>query len=194
MTARIIRNQDLVRVPWKNGGGTTAEVASFPEKSTRDSFGWRFSVADVASDGPFSIFPEIDRTLVVVEGAGIEIDVAGQSRRLDAVSPLLSFPGDAPTQARLLSGPIRDLNVMTRRGRFGHRTAFVQAGDISPSGDSRAAFLFALDAALGLSVGSAKYVLQPLDALVLDPNDDKVVLSGPGRAILVEITEPETGA
>ncbi|MGO4386004.1 HutD family protein [Microvirga sp. 2YAF29] len=194
MAPRLIRNQDLIRVPWKNGGGTTAQVASFPEGSTLDTFGWRISMADVASDGPFSSFPEIDRTLIVVEGAGIEIEMAGISHRLDPASPLLSFPGDVPTQARLLAGPIRDLNVMTRRGQFSHRTAFVQAGDITPSKDCRAAFLFGLDAALGMSAGTAKYVLQPLDALVLDTAKDSVVLSGPGRAILIEITESESGA
>ncbi len=192
MAPRPIRNQDLVRVPWKNGGGTTAEVASFPEGATLDTFGWRISMADVASDGPFSTFPEIDRTLIVVEGAGIEIEVAGQSHRLDSTSPLLSFPGDVPTRARLLAGPIRDLNVMTRRGRFSHRTALVRAGEIKPSRNARV-FIFALDAALGLSSGSAKYVLQPLDAFVLDEAAGKVVLSGPGRAILIEITEAESG-
>lgn len=190
MTARLIRNQDLVRVPWKNGGGTTAEVASFPDAATLDTFGWRISMADVASDGPFSNFPEIDRTLILVEGAGIDIEVAGEAHRLDPASPLLAFPGDVPTRARLLSGPIRDLNVMTRRGRFAHRTAFVRAGAISPSEDSRATFIFGLDTALGLSAGSAKYVLQPLDAFMLDAATDDIVLSGPGRAILVEITEP----
>jgi environmental stress-induced protein Ves len=194
MTVRLIRNQDLARIPWKNGGGTTVEVASFPKGSTLDTFGWRISMADVASDGPFSNFPEIDRTLILVEGAGIEIEVARESHRLDPASPRLAFPGDVPTQARLLAGPIRDLNVMTRRGYFAHRTAFVQAGDIAPSQNSRAAFVFALDAALGLSAGSAKYVLQPLDAVVLDAATDNVVLSGPGRAILVEIIGPESGS
>jgi uncharacterized protein len=194
MTARLIRNQDLVLAPWKNGGGTTAEVASFPEGSTLDTFGWRISMADVASDGPFSNFPAIDRTLIVVEGAGIEVEVAGTSHRLDPQSPLLSFPGDVPTQARLLSGPIRDLNVMTRRGRFSHHTTFVQAGDITLSRSARAAFIFALDAALELSSGTAKYLLQPLDAFVLDEATDNVVLSGPGQAILIEIMEAESGA
>ena len=60
MTARVIRNQDLTRIPWKNGGGTTAEVAAFPEGSNFETFGWRISMADVTSDGPFSSFPEID--------------------------------------------------------------------------------------------------------------------------------------
>ena len=116
MAARVIRNADLVRVPWKNGGGTTAEVAAFPEGSTFETFGWRISMADVASDGPFSAFPGIDRTLIVVEGDGIELDVEGIVYPLDAANPKLSFSGDDITTGRLLSGPIRDLNVMTRRG------------------------------------------------------------------------------
>ena len=128
MAARVIRNADLVRVPWKNGGGTTAEVAAFPEGSTFETFGWRISMADVASDGPFSAFPGIDRTLIVVEGDGIELDVEGIVYPLDAANPKLSFSGDDITTGRLLSGPIRDLNVMTRRGQFRHRTRFVESG------------------------------------------------------------------
>lgn len=192
MTTRLIRNGDLIRVPWKNGGGTTVEVASFPEGSTVDTFGWRISMADVASDGPFSNFPEIDRTLLLIEGAGIEIEVAGHSHRLDPASPLLAFPGDVPTEARLLSGPIRDLNIMTRRGHFSHRATFVQAGDITLAPQSSAAFIFALDA-LGVSTGSGKYVLQPLDAVELDSTTDPLILSGPGRGFLVEIMEAGSG-
>ena len=56
MQAKVIRNHDLVRVPWKNGGGTTAQVAAFPEESGFESFGWRLSMADVGSDGAFSPF------------------------------------------------------------------------------------------------------------------------------------------
>ena len=104
MKARVIRNEDLVRVPWKNGGGTTAEVAAFPEGSGFNTFGWRISMADVASDGPFSVFPEIDRTLIVVEGEGIELDVEGIAYPLDKTSPKLSFSGDDITTIKLSGG------------------------------------------------------------------------------------------
>src|SRR5919112_5021061 len=105
MATRLTRASDLVRVPWKNGGGTTAEVAAFPEGSGFETFGWRISMADVASDGPFSLFPGIDRTLIVVEGDGIELDVEGIAYPLDRTSPKLSFSGDDITTGRLLSGP-----------------------------------------------------------------------------------------
>jgi uncharacterized protein len=196
MTARIIRNADLVRVPWKNGGGTTAEVAAFPEGSTFDTFGWRISMADVAADGPFSLFPGIDRTLIVVEGNGIELDVEGIAYPLDRTSPKLSFSGDDITTGRLLSGPIRDLNVMTRRGRFRHRTRFVESGVALLSEDTTAAFLVPLDGSFDVTLDSTIHSLQVLDTLILGATENLILLSGTGRAIFVEIApdQPESPA
>ncbi|UVF18127.1 HutD family protein [Microvirga terrae] len=187
MATRVIRNQDLVRVPWKNGHGTTAEVAAFPEGSGFETFGWRVSMADVASDGPFSRFPGIDRTLIVVEGGGIELDVEGVSYRLDQGTPKLSFSGDDITAGRLLSGPIRDLNVMTRREQFRHRTRFVESGVALLSEDTDAAFIVPLDGSFDVTVDSAIHSLGRLDALMLDATQDLIALSGTGRAVLVEI-------
>ena len=193
MKASVIRNEDLVRVPWKNGGGTTAEVAAFPEGSGFDTFGWRISMADVASDGPFSIFPGIDRTLIVVEGDGIELDVEGIAYRLDEASPKLSFSGDDITSGRLLGGPIRDLNVMTRRGQFRHRTRFVESGVALLAEETGTAFLVALGGSFDVTLDSTSHSLQVLDTLMLESTQDLILLSGTGRAILVEIA-PETSA
>jgi len=187
MTAKIIRNEDLVRAPWKNGGGTTAEVAAFPEGSGFDTFGWRISMADVASDGPFSVFPGIDRTLIVVEGDGIELDVEGIVYPLNRNSPKLSFSGSDITTGRLLSGPIRALNVMTRRGQFRHRTRFVESGVALLADDTATAFLVALDGPFDVTLGSTIHSLHVLDTLMLEATQDLILLSGTGRAILVEI-------
>jgi len=187
MTARIIRQHDLVRVPWKNGGGTTAEVAAFPAGSSFETFGWRVSMADVASDGPFSAFPGIDRTLILVEGDGIELDVEGVVYRLDPASPKLSFSGDDMTVGRLLSGPIRDLNVMTRRDRFRHRTRFVESGVALLSEETETAFLVVLDGPFDVTLGSTIHSLRRLDTLALEATQDLILLSGTGRAILIEI-------
>lgn len=187
MGARVIRNRDLARVPWKNGGGTTAEIAAFPEGSAFETFGWRISMADVASNGPFSIFPSIERTLIVVEGDGIELDVEGIVYPLDKASPKLSFSGDDMTTGRLLSGPIRDLNVMTRRGQFRHRTRFVESGVALLSEDTTVAFLVPIDGSFDVTLDSAIHSLQVLDTLMLKATQDLILLSGTGRAILVEI-------
>ncbi|HEY2511801.1 MAG TPA: HutD family protein, partial [Polyangiaceae bacterium] len=106
-------------MPWKNGGGVTIEVAKSPEGASLDDFDWRISMARVEASGPFSRFPGIDRSLVVLRGAGMTLDVAQRgSIVLDAHAPPFAFPGDVDVAATLRGGRVDDLNVMTRRGRF----------------------------------------------------------------------------
>ncbi|MBZ6074833.1 HutD/Ves family protein [Microvirga puerhi] len=187
MPVHVIRSTDLTRVPWKNGGGTTAEIAVFPTGAGFETFGWRVSMADVASDGPFSAFPGIDRTLIVMEGNGIELSVDGVPYLLDGPSTKLSFPGDDPTLGRLLSGPIRDLNIMTRRGQFRHRTRIVEAGTVLLAEDTQATFIVVLDPPLDVTVNGEVHALGRLDTLMLQATQDLIPLSGNGRAILIEI-------
>jgi len=119
---RVLRAVNYRRMTWKNGGGETAEIAVFPEAAGLEDFGWRVSMASVASDGPFSAFAGVDRTLSVLEGDGIALEVEGREGvRLTTGAPPYGFAADAATSARLIGGTIVDLNVMTRRGRFEHR-------------------------------------------------------------------------
>jgi environmental stress-induced protein Ves len=114
-------------MPWKNGGGETIEVAAFPDGASLDTFLWRVSMARVAGDGPFSRFDGVDRTLAILDGAGLVLTVDGHDVTLTQSTAPHAFPGDAPTSARLLDGPITDLNTMTRRGRVTHAVARLTA-------------------------------------------------------------------
>lgn len=106
---------------WKNGGGETTEIAVSPEDGSIDDFDWRVSMARVAADGPFSVFPGVDRTLAILEGQGIMLDVEGQhALTLTKASEPATFPADAPTSCTLIAGPILDLNVMSRRNQVSH--------------------------------------------------------------------------
>ncbi len=103
-------------MPWKNGGGSTRELARHPAHQPDDgTFDWRLSVADVAADGPFSSFPGLDRILVLLSGNGMALSGVGTLR-----APLdrCEFPGETPVHAVLLDGPTRDLNLMWRRDRW----------------------------------------------------------------------------
>ena len=114
---RILRAVNRTPMPWKNGGGVTREVAIWPPTAALDAFDWRISIADVAQGGPFSAFPGVDRVLTVIEGAGLELAVEDLATvTLDAAAPPFAFPGDAACDAELHDGPIRDLNLMIRRG------------------------------------------------------------------------------
>jgi len=119
---QILRSGAHLRMPWKNGGGETCEIAVSPPGASLDTLDWRVSMAVVAQDGPFSLFPGIDRTLCILDGAGLELHFSGGgARTLTQDSAPLHFAADIAVQARLLAGAITDLNVMTRRGRFLHR-------------------------------------------------------------------------
>ena len=119
---QILRAADRVATPWKNGGGVTREVAARPPGAGMDGFDWRVSLADVAADGPFSAFPGVDRVLTVIEGDGLVLEVEGRAAHLTPGAPF-AFPGEAAVAARLTAGPIRDLNVMVRRGVWTARVA-----------------------------------------------------------------------
>lgn len=105
---------DHRRVPWKNGGGVTTELAVEPAADGR--FVWRVSIADVVEPGPFSAFPGYDRLIAVVEGDGMRLSVDGaqpvERRRMD---PAFAFPGEAPVWCEPTAGPIRDVNLMLDR-------------------------------------------------------------------------------
>lgn len=99
---------------WKNGGGTTLELAVDPPGATLDKgFRWRISSAEVGSSGPFSLFSGLERWLLLLEGAGFEIDF-GARGRVAVTEPLapLRFSGDWPASATLVDGPCRDFNLM----------------------------------------------------------------------------------
>ncbi|MET0535990.1 MAG: HutD family protein [Steroidobacter sp.] len=127
---RILRSSDYRRMPWKNGGGVTREIAVSPAGATFETLDWRVSLAAVVEDGPFSIFNGMDRTLCVTRGAGIQLQADDSPpTTLHATSAPHSFDGSALTRAQLIDGPIEDLSVMSRRGRFRHSVRRVVVTD-----------------------------------------------------------------
>ena len=117
-TLRHLRAADYRTMPWKNGLGETVEIGRAARPGAGDyDFDWRISVAPVVADGAFSRFEGIDRTIMVIEGAGMELSLAGRAaspRRLMPFQPL-AYDGGLAIEGRLLAGPVRDFNVMTRR-------------------------------------------------------------------------------
>lgn len=114
----ILRAATRRALPWKNGGGITREVAAFPPGSGLADFDWRISIAEVRAAGPFSRFPGVDRQMAVLEGR-LALSLGAQpARSLASDTPPLFFSGEVPAFGEPLDGPVLDLNVMTRRGRF----------------------------------------------------------------------------
>ena len=172
-------------MPWKNGGGTTTEIAAFPEGAGLDTFGWRISMARVEADGPFSAFPGIERTLSVIEGAGITLDFGGgRVEDLSIASEPLPFPGDAPVSAALSRGAITDLNVMTRRGVFSHRVEVIRGAAQSSLAAGREALLVLLSGgAARLNAASRSAALNDRDCLRLEARERAELALTPGARL-----------
>ena len=119
----LLRASEHKQMVWKNGGGTTSEIARAPFND-QEEFDWRLSLAQVKSPGgPFSLFPGIDRTLCVVSQHDLYLTFTNS---VDTVVHLTqdslpySFPGELSISCLVHDGTLTDLNVMTRRGKFRH--------------------------------------------------------------------------
>lgn len=188
---RILRAADHTVMPWKNGGGSTTEIAIAPEGAGIDGFDWRISMAVVAADGPFSGFPGIDRTLSILDGHGLVLHgLEGGPVRLDRTTAPFGFPADAAVSATLLDGPITDLNVMVRRGRFRDRTRRLNgSAPVLVAGDLA---LLLAESPCRVSVDGAPPVnLGRRDALRLEAPAGRsltVTADGPVEATLIELS------
>ena len=131
----VLRAGEHRRMAWKNGLGWTNEVAREPADEAEE-FAWRVSVAEVDADCEFSRFAGIDRSILVLAGAGMELRIGEDTRMVVAGGPALVFAGEDGAACRLLAGPTRDFNVMTRRGVYTHTLARVQVdGQMELAGD-----------------------------------------------------------
>jgi hypothetical protein len=192
---RLLPARERAPKPWKNGGGVTYDVAVAPPGAGLDDFDWRVSFAEVASEGPFSIFAGVDRTLTLARGAGMTLifgqeDGQGESetaRMLTLDSPPLAFPGDVPVSSRLAAGPILDLNVMTRRGALSHRVRRIEAGETPLRASAPVAFLACLTGEVELTQAGRAARLGPLDLADVSGGPTEIAPSHGARLVLIEI-------
>jgi uncharacterized protein len=166
-TMRIIRASQHKTIPWKNGGGTATAIIEHPPGAGFDSFQWRVSGAHVGRDGPFSIFPHIDRTMFILKGEAMHLHGLGpEPVVLTRRSGPFRFSGDVPVTASLADGPIDDLNIMTDRRLFRHAAerrgsgtydlqasgtllVYAEAGQLTVRSGDQLATLEAHDCAIG---------------------------------------------
>lgn len=132
-------------MPWKNGGGTTREIVciaraeglgrtaaakAMAEASSGEPFDWRVSIATIDRAGPFSAFAGIDRTIMLLEGAGVRLRSRDGAidHALDTPLAPFAFSGDVALDCELLGGASTDFNVMTRRGRLRAEVCVLREG------------------------------------------------------------------
>lgn len=111
--SRVIAANEYRRERWKNGTGWTREIVRMPETG---DWSWRLSIAEIEQDAPFSVFPGIDRELVLIRGNGLRLRFSdGEVHELQPPHARLRFAGEREVRGELLEGPTHDFNLMWRR-------------------------------------------------------------------------------
>lgn len=178
-------------MPWKNGGGETIEIAVAPDNASLETFDWRISRALIRSDGPFSSFPGVDRTIAAIEGDGIFLRFDNtEPLRLSPGDPPLPFAGEMNVESRMIGGEVMDLNVMTRRGRFRHRLRTLEIDrpfEIAAPANGVTAIIATGGAVVRTS--DIEIQLQRNDAVLFDVADGAITLRAEHscRIFLIEI-------
>jgi len=167
--------------PWKNSSGQTRTIAVSPPEAGFDNFDWRVSIADVASSAKFSPFPGVDRTILLLDGAGMILQINGRVLPLTAAFDPHKFSGDDVVRCRLVDGPTRDFNVMTRRG-LTHAAVKVWHSPVRLTTPDAAIFFCARGAsridAIELQAGSALRLDRPsLEVTVTPLTPDAVMIA-----------------
>ena len=114
--------QQLPVSRWRNGGGATREIVSFPPGDAQ--LAWRASIATIDASGPFSSFPGIDRVITLLHGDSVLLRWPDAQQRLLRHQPW-AFPGEWEIEAHI-SGSCEDFNIMTRRDSWRSQVAIVQ--------------------------------------------------------------------
>lgn len=179
----------LSPAPWKNGGGSTIEIAIGPLEAGFDDFDWRVSLATIAEDGAFSQFPGVDRTLALVDGHGMTLQIDGEPALISDAEPVVAFDGASEVSARLNRGPTLDFNVMSRSERCWH-----QFGRRRLSGDStfvaraEVTVLFLAEGdSLQLASDDERIGLVRYDAVILDQGTVWSLEAGQATIFIVDV-------
>ncbi|KAG1080274.1 hypothetical protein G6F42_023409 [Rhizopus arrhizus] len=110
---------------WKNGLGTTDEIAIYPPDKdfTKDEFFWRFSTNTMHANCSFSLFPGYDCTTVILptdedKKSKAHFSLSHQGgESLTKIQPLFpySWQGEWATTCKLSNSPVSCLQFMLRR-------------------------------------------------------------------------------
>jgi environmental stress-induced protein Ves len=158
---RHISRSDYLTTPWKNGGGITHEIL---KREWRERLVLRLSVAEVARDGPFSLFPGLTRVLTVVEGRGMDLWRDDGTRLVALPLQPLQFAGDLPLRGMLMDGPCRDFNLMFDASLFDVELQVISAVAAMP--DAPLAILYRVDGDTFVSDGEMFPAVNAADLLM----------------------------
>ncbi len=184
---RIVRRSEFRRMPWRNNKGMTEEICAFPTGADIGSFEWRLSIAHVETDGPFSTFDGVDRSIALLHGKGLILDLpGGASVALHSGTEPYGFPGEWEISSRNIEGPTVDLNIMTRRGVVAHEMQRVLLAGNEVFAPGAEGWLVICQAA-DLQIEAETHILGQWDSLYLEASDEITVSNHAVEAIWISL-------
>ncbi len=112
---KIIKSKEYKNMPWKNGLGTTYEVAIYPKEAqlVKCDFQWRLSSAHILNNNSFSTFNGYSRILIVWKGDGLILN----DKKLLPMVPY-QFSGDDKIDCSLIKDEVFDLGLIYKSTEF----------------------------------------------------------------------------
>lgn len=197
MQLQVLGPADFVKMPWKNGQGVTTELA-VARRPGEDGFDWRISTATVANPGPFSVFAGIDRSLAIVRGGALTLNVEGRPDvTLTPRTPPYAFGGELAVSCTpaldAANVPIDDFNVMTRRVGWQHaltqhRLESAPLRWSLPANDGAIGFLYCAEGQVTTALHDGQTVTVPAGhALRIEGMDGKEGADGAMASVMCEL-------
>lgn len=167
---QILTTQDYRNMPWKNGQGSTLEVARSHGEGLED-FDWRVSIADVKTAGPFSFFHNRQRIIGVLEGEGLILHVDNKLAVTLRQKEFFAFEGKSEVNAELVQGAIRDFNLIYNPEKYQARLQWVNTALVNSwvSG-ANVILIFNITPNLSMKINSDPFYLKPFETLLIKEN------------------------
>ncbi|WP_369410540.1 HutD/Ves family protein [Parasedimentitalea denitrificans] len=169
---------EIAPAPWKNGRGTTRELA---QRSEQGQMVWRLSFADIAQDGAFSTFPGLSRIHTIATGHGLKLSGTNSEYVAKPLKPV-EFDGGLILNATLTDGPCQAFNVIFNPQLTQAQASIVEGESIGLEGGEKVLFVLAGQ----LDMGS-QGVFGVQQGLVLDAPATGV-LSDDGVVLVIQFT------
>ena len=194
---QVIRRGDYAQMRWKNGAGSSLEIAA--SRVPSGGFTWRLSMAHIVQPGPFSNYDGYERVTALVEGAGFALRAAGAAElQFNAIGDCHAYAGSVPYSCELRDGPCHDLNLIARPGLGASMSVLaLAAGDTLIGEPSVDAFVLPLNGRASVLAGESRVQLEACDTLCLAAGEavavsavDRPRAGGPPTLIAVARVPP----
>ena len=136
-----------------------------------------------------SLLPGIDRTLVLIAGAGFYLRCGERIVAVRALEPV-SFSGDDPFEAESVAGPSRDLNVMSGRGIAVATVTIHRGGFTDTAADLSCYFVAA--GTFGASVTDGRPLSSGELLEVSGEPGRPITFEGAGAVVAIRVTRVDT--